>query len=91
MEKQLSNAFSLLALADDEDGLPSSSSSSAGNLPMKKVSAFQFTISIHVSNSFFFSGKQGERVVEDVGNYKQPLVWIDLEMTGNVFQSCSCP
>ncbi|KAF2572757.1 hypothetical protein F2Q70_00000139 [Brassica cretica] len=65
MEKQLSNAFSLLALADDEDGLPSSSSSSAG--------------------------KQGERVLEDVGNYKQPLVWIDLEMTGNVFQSCSCP
>lgn len=32
----------------------------------------------------FFSGKQGERVLEDVGNYKQPLVWIDLEMTGNV-------
>ncbi|KAG2330818.1 hypothetical protein Bca52824_001998 [Brassica carinata] len=58
MEKQLSNAFSLLAFADDEDGLPSSSSSSSS------------------------AGKQGERVVEDVGNYKQPLVWIDLEMTG---------
>ncbi|KAF8099145.1 hypothetical protein N665_0250s0007 [Sinapis alba] len=52
MEK-LSNAFSLLAFAD-EDG-PSASPPS--------------------------SSSTGERVLA-VENYKQPLVWIDLEMTG---------
>lgn len=90
MEKQLSNAFSLLALADDEDGLPSSSSSSsAGIFRWIKIQPFSLNIDSCVK-FFFLLGKQGERVVEDVGNYKQPLVWIDLEMTG-MFPSCSCP
>ncbi|CAE6014577.1 unnamed protein product [Arabidopsis arenosa] len=54
---KLSNAFSLLAFADEDAPMASSSSS---------------------------TGKQEERVngsLED-GDYKQPLVWIDLEMTG---------
>ncbi|EOA27844.1 hypothetical protein CARUB_v10024000mg [Capsella rubella] len=54
----LSNAFSLLAFADEDAPMASSSSSS--------------------------SGKQVERVngSTEIGDYKQPLVWIDLEMTG---------
>ncbi|KFK32442.1 hypothetical protein AALP_AA6G242200 [Arabis alpina] len=51
---KLSNAFSLLAFADEDAPTAASSSS---------------------------SGIQGERVNE-VGDFKQPLVWIDLEMTG---------
>ncbi|KAG7572598.1 Exonuclease RNase T/DNA polymerase III [Arabidopsis suecica] len=54
---KLSNAFSLLAFADEDAPMASSSSS---------------------------TGKQEERVNGslDDGDYKQPLVWIDLEMTG---------
>jgi oligoribonuclease len=53
---KLSNAFSVLAFADEDAPMASSSS----------------------------TGKQEESVngsLED-GDYKQPLVWIDLEMTG---------
>ncbi|XP_010417839.1 PREDICTED: oligoribonuclease-like [Camelina sativa] len=55
---KLSNAFSLLAFADEDAPIASSSSSSV---------------------------KQEERAKNgstEVGDYKQPLVWIDLEMTG---------
>ncbi|ESQ50053.1 hypothetical protein EUTSA_v10002092mg [Eutrema salsugineum] len=53
---KLSNAFSLLAFADEDAPIASPSS----------------------------TGKQGERANGslEVGYYKQPLVWIDLEMTG---------
>ncbi|KAL1208869.1 Oligoribonuclease [Cardamine amara subsp. amara] len=58
---KLSNAFSLLAFADEDGPMVSSSSSSSSSTAIQEE---------RVNGSV------------EIGEYKQPLVWIDLEMTG---------
>ncbi|XP_010544309.1 PREDICTED: oligoribonuclease-like [Tarenaya hassleriana] len=68
---RLSNAFSLLALADEDGQTPAPATPSS---PATTAS----------SSSSSLPGNQGAKVNGplELGEFKQPLVWIDLEMTG---------